>query len=345
MKKIKVLVVDDSALVRNILAQGLARDPAIEVVGTASDPFQSRDKIVQLKPHVLTLDVEMPGMDGVEFLRQLMPQYPLPVIVVSALTKRGAAITLAALEAGAIDVVTKPGIDISRGLHEMLGDLRNKVKMAATVDVSRWKASRETKIPVPKSYALAESTDKVIAIGASTGGTQAIRKLLQSFPVTIPGIVMVQHMPVEFTRHFAESLNRVCALEVKEAKTGDRVLPGRVLIAPGDRHMTVRRSGGIYLVDCRAGEKVCGHRPSVEVLFQSVAKYVGANAIGIMLTGMGNDGATGMLAMRQAGARTIAQDKNTSVVFGMPKAAYECGGAESLLPLDAIPAAVMKMLS
>lgn len=346
MKKIKVLVVDDSALVRDILAQGLAMDPEIEVVGVASDPFAARDKIVWLKPDVLTLDIEMPKMDGVEFLRRLMPQYPLPVVVVSALTKRGAAITLAALEAGAVEVVTKPSTDIARGLNVMLGDLRSKVKIAASVNVSSRKASRKPSIPVKTdSRALAESTDKVIAIGASTGGTEAIRRILQSFPPTIPGVVVVQHMPVGFTRHFADSLNDLCAMEVKEAKTGDRVMPGRALIAPGDRHMTVRRSGGVYLVDCRPGEKVCGHCPSVEVLFQSVATYVGANALGIMLTGMGSDGADGMVAMRRAGARTIAQDETTSVVFGMPRVAYERGGAECLLPLGEIPHTVMQLLS
>lgn len=347
MSKIKVLVVDDSALVRDILSQGLAKDPQIEVVGTASDPYVARDKIVKLKPDVLTLDVEMPRMDGVEFLRRLMPQYPLPVVMVSALTKKGAAITLAALEAGAVEVVTKPSTDIARGLNAMLGDLRNKVKIAASVNVSAWKTNQRTSLKPTKvdNHALAESTDKVIAIGASTGGTQAIRRIVQSFPSTMPGVVIVQHMPAGFTQHFAESLNSISRMEVKEAKTGDRVMPGRVLIAPGGFHMRVRRSGGIYQVECRKGENVNGHCPSVEVLFQSVAKYVGANAIGVMLTGMGGDGAEGMLAMRQAGARTLAQDEATSVVFGMPKVAYQLGGAECLVPLDNIPNKIMKYLS
>ncbi|MEW6171653.1 MAG: chemotaxis response regulator protein-glutamate methylesterase [Bacillota bacterium] len=347
MRKIKVLIVDDSALVRDILAQGLAKDPQIEVVGVASDPYVARDKIVRLRPDVLTLDIEMPRMDGVEFLRRLMPQYPLPVVVVSALTKRGAAVTLAALEAGAVDVVTKPGSDIARGLNAMLGDLRAKVKIAAATNVSAWKVNRQSP-PSPvkvNNRALAESTDKVIAIGASTGGTEAIRRILRTFPSTIPGVVVVQHMPSGFTKHFADSLNEICEMEVKEATTGDRVMPGRALIAPGDRHMIVRRSGGIYLVECRTGENVCGHCPSVEVLFRSVAQYVGANAIGVMLTGMGSDGADGMVAMRQAGARTIAQDEATSVVFGMPKVAYERGGAECLMPLDAIPTAIMSFLT
>ncbi|MEW6574601.1 MAG: chemotaxis response regulator protein-glutamate methylesterase [Bacillota bacterium] len=347
MRRIKVLVVDDSALVRDILAQGLAMDREIEVVGVAGDPYAARDKIIKLRPDVLTLDIEMPRMDGVEFLRRLMPQYPLPVVVVSALTKKGSALTIAAFEAGAVDVVTKPSVDIARGLSAMLGELRTKVKIAAATNVSAWKANRRS-VPEPvkiENKALAESTDKVIAIGASTGGTEAIRRILRVFPATVPGVVVVQHMPAGFTRHFAESLNEVCMMEVKEAQTGDRVMPGRALIAPGDRHMKVRRSGGIYLVDCQTGEKVCGHCPSVEVLFQSVAQQVGPNAIGVILTGMGSDGADGLLAMRRAGARTIAQDEATSVVFGMPKVAYERGGAEFLLPLNAIPKTIIDLLA
>ncbi|MGD0621682.1 MAG: chemotaxis response regulator protein-glutamate methylesterase [Thermacetogeniaceae bacterium] len=347
LNKIKVLVVDDSALVREILSRGLALDPAIEVVGTAADPYSARDKIVQLKPDVLTLDVEMPRMDGVEFLRRLMPQYPMPVVVVSALTKKGAAVTLDALEAGAVEVVAKPSVNVARGLNEMLSDLRSKVKIAAATNVSAWRAMQTSAVQPLKvnSQALRESTDKVIAIGASTGGTEAIRRILRSFPSATPGVVVVQHMPAGFTKHFADNLNDICAMEVLEAKTGDRVLPGRVLIAPGGLQMTVARSGGIYLVSCEPGENVCGHCPSVEVLFESVARCVGANAIGVMLTGMGSDGADGMVAMRKAGARTIAQDEATSVVFGMPKVAYERGGAERLLPLNAIPAAVMNLLN
>lgn len=347
MRKIKVLVIDDSALVREILARGLALDREIEVVGVASDPYMARDKIVRLKPDVLTLDVEMPKMDGVEFLRRLMPQYPLPVVMVSALTKKGAAITLAAMEAGAVDVVTKPSTDIARGLNTMLGELRAKVKIAAAVNVSAWKANQKFSPRLVKmgNQALAESTDKVIAIGASTGGIQAIRRIVQCFPSTMPGVVIVQHMPAGFTRHFADNLNNICEMEVKEAGTGDRVMPGRVLIAPGDCHMRVRRSGGYYLVDCKPGENVSGHCPSVDVLFQSVAKYVGANAIGVILTGMGSDGADGMLAMRRAGARTIVQDEATSVVFGMPKVAYELGGAEFMLPLNSITNMISSLLA
>lgn len=340
-------MVDDSALVREILAQGLGMDPEIEVVGTASNPYIARDKIVQLEPDVLTLDVEMPRMDGVEFLRRLMPQYPLPVVMVSALTREGAKTTLEALEAGAVDYVTKPSSDIARGLTSMMNKLRQKVKMAAIANLQEWKEKKPAAVARLKPVsgaALAESTDKVIAIGASTGGTRAIRQIVQSFPASMPGVVIVQHMPAGFTRHFAENLNDICEMEVLEAKTHDRVMPGRILIAPGGKHMTVRRSGGVYLVECKEGEKVNGHCPSVDVLFHSVARQVGSNAIGLVLTGMGQDGAEGLLAMRQEGARTMAQDEATSVVFGMPKAAYERGGAEFLRPLNTIPQVIMNLL-
>jgi len=249
--KIRVLVVDDSSLVRTVLSNGLSKDPGIEVVGTAPDPFVARDKIVQLKPHVLTLDVEMPRMDGVDFLRRLMPQFPLPVVMVSALTQKGKRITLEALDAGAVDFVTKPATDLERGLEEMMMELRTKVKIAANANVSHWKNKRqflpsERRVHAPK--ALAESTDKVIVIGASTGGTEAIRAIISQFPPTMPGVVIVQHMPPGFTKMFAERLNTVCAMEVKEAETGDRVFNGRILIAPGDIHTRIVRSGGIYQV-------------------------------------------------------------------------------------------------
>ncbi|GBF35110.1 chemotaxis response regulator protein-glutamate methylesterase CheB [Desulfocucumis palustris] len=345
--RIKVLVVDDSALVREILAQGLGMDPEIEVVGAASNPYIARDKIVQLKPDVLTLDVEMPRMDGVEFLRRLMPQYPLPVVMVSALTREGAKTTLEALEAGAVDYVTKPSSDIARGLDSMMNKLRQKVKMAATANLREWKEKKTAaaaKLQPVSGAAPAESTDKVIAIGASTGGTRAIRQIIQSFPASMPGVVIVQHMPAGFTKHFADNLNNICEMEVLEASTNDRIMPGRILIAPGGKHMTVKRSGGVYLVECREGDKVNGHCPSVDVLFHSVAGKVGSNAIGIILTGMGHDGADGLLAMRNAGARTLAQDESTSVVFGMPKVAYELGGAEFLQPIDTIPQVIMNLL-
>ena len=347
MKRIRVLVVDDSALVRELLTAGLAKDPELEVVGSAANPYIARDKIVELRPDVLTLDVEMPRMDGVDFLRRLMPQYPIPVIMVSALTQKGAQITLEALEAGAIDFVTKPSTDVARGLNQMLADLRQKIKMAAKVDLSAWKnraVRRESPGPVKVRTALSESTDKVIAIGASTGGTEAIRRVISAFPANMPGIVIVQHMPPGFTKHFSDNLNEICEMDVQEAKSGDRVMPGRVLIAPGGKHMTVRRSGGIYLVDCQEGENVNGHCPSVDVLFHSVARYVAGNAVGVILTGMGGDGADGLLAMRQAGARTIAQDEATCVVFGMPKVAIDRGGVEKIGPLDSIPQMIVSTL-
>ncbi len=347
-RKIRVLVVDDSSLVRSILTAGLNQDPGIEVVGSAPDPFVARDRIVELRPDVLTLDVEMPRMDGVEFLRRLMPQFPLPVVMVSALTKKGQQITLEALEAGAVDFVTKPSTDVARGLTAMLMELRTKVKIASTANVSHWKNQRTALfagkiLTSPKS--LAESTDKIIAIGASTGGTEAIRQIVTCYPVNTPGVVVVQHMPAGFTRMFAERLNGLCAMQVKEAMSGDRVMPGRILIAPGEKHLRVHRSGGMYEVECRPGEKVSGHCPSVDVMMHSVAAHAGRNAVGIMLTGMGRDGAAGMLAMRQAGARNIAQDKQSSVVFGMPKEAFANGGAEQLVVLTKIAETSLALLA
>ena len=344
---IRVLVVDDSAIVRQILTQGLSADPAIEVVATASNPYIARDKILQYKPDVLTLDVEMPRMNGVEFLRRLMPQYPMPVLMVSSLTERGKQITVEALEAGAVDFVTKPGSDVQRGLNAMLAELRVKVKIVAHANVSQWRNPeyRPTPHKPLQSRALAESTNKIIAIGASTGGTEAIRYILRELPADTPGIVIVQHMPPGFTKMFAERLDEQSAMEVKEAETGDRVLRGRVLVAPGDYHMRVTRSGGVYLVECKQAEKVCGHRPSVEVLFKSVASAAGSNGVGVILTGMGNDGAKGMVAMRQAGATTLAQDEPTSVVFGMPKVAYESGGTDTLLPIQHISGKILSALS
>jgi len=347
MRRIRVLIVDDSSLVRTILAQGLALDPGIEVVGTAADPYAARDKIVELDPDVLTLDVEMPRMDGVEFLRRLMPQHPLPVVMVSGLTGKGKQITLEALEAGAVDFVTKPSTDVARGLNAMLMELRTKVKIASSANVSSWKGKRTNSMAAVLTAGvkpLAESTDKVIAIGASTGGTEAIRQLLQGLPANTPGVVIVQHMPAGFTTLFAARLDSLCAMEVREAQSGDRVQNGRVLIAPGDFHMTVVRSGGLYQVECRRGEKVNGHCPSVDTLMHSVARQVGANSLGVMLTGMGRDGAAGMLAMRRAGARNIAQDEATSVVFGMPKEAYALGGAERLVPLGEIADSILRLI-
>ena len=347
-RAIRVLVVDDSALVRNILSQGLSLDPGIEVVGTAPDPYIARDKIVELQPDVLTLDVEMPRMDGVAFLRKLMPQYPIPIVMVSSLTQRGKQITMEALDAGAVDFVTKPTSNVAAGLTGMLMELRSKVKIASTANVSHWKGRRpvvSSKSTVFTTSALAESTDKVIAIGASTGGTEAIRRVIENFPATTPGTVIVQHMPGGFTKMFSDRLNQLCQMQVKEAEHGDRVRTGLILIAPGGKQMEVVRSGGFYQVRLGNEEKVSGHCPSVDVMMHSVSQHVGANAVGAMLTGMGQDGAEGMLAMKQAGSRCIAQDEASSVVFGMPKVAFEKGGAERLVPLDKISTSLLSLLT
>lgn len=347
--KIKVLVVDDSALVRKILSEGLSKDPMIEVVGQAPDPYAARDLIVKLNPDVLTLDVEMPKMDGVEFLKKLMPQHPIPVIMVSSLTQKGKQITLEALEAGALDFVSKPTSNVKDGLESLISDLIIKVKMASTANVSHWKNKREELFKKAKNgsiqtHSLAETTLKVIAIGASTGGTEAIKAVVDEFPATSPGVVIVQHMPPGFTKMYAERINSSCAMEVIEGKTGDRVIPGRIIIAPGGHHMTVKRSGGEYIVECNKGKQVNGHMPSVTVLFNSVAQHVGKNAIGVMLTGMGRDGADGMKTMKDAGSYNFAQDEKSSVVFGMPKVAIEKGGVDEVLPLDKIAAKVFEKI-
>ena len=336
-KIVRVLIVDDSALVRDILSAGLSSDPEIEVVGTATDPFNAKDKILKLRPDVMTLDVEMPKMDGVEFLHQLMPQFPLPVIMVSALTERGQKITLEALEFGAIDFVTKPKSNVANGLQLMMQELIAKVKVASTANVSHWKdGPKRSEVGQRQARPLAASTNQVIVIGASTGGTEAIKEVISNFPVNAPGVVIVQHMPAGFTKLFADRMNELCAMEVREAANGDSVISGRILIAPGEMQMKVVRSGGSYKVICKEGPKVNGHRPSVEVLMKSAATALGKHAIGIMLTGMGGDGAKGLLAMRQAGARTLAQDEASCIVFGMPRVAWELGAAERLVPLDKI---------
>lgn len=346
-QRIRVLIVDDSALVRQILRDGLAKFADVEVVGTAPDPFVARDKIVQLKPDVMTLDVEMPRMDGVEFLRRLMPQYPMPVVMVSSLTQRGSKITLDALEAGAVDYVSKPSA-LSTSIEELVSEIHAKVVVASRANVKHLMAAKAKRVGAPKPRvsvrALAESTDKVIAIGASTGGTEALRVIAEQLPGPMPGVVVVQHMPGTFTKVYAERIDSLCAMDVKEAETGDRIRAGRMLIAPGGKQMRVRRSGGNYEVVCTEEERVCGHIPSVDVLFRSVAKEVGANAIGVMLTGMGSDGADAMLEMRKAGARTIAQDEASCVVFGMPKEAIARGGVEQIKPIDEIAATILSYL-
>ncbi len=342
--KIKVLVIDDSALARKILTSGLARDPEIEVVGSAPDVYVARDKIVYDKPDVLTLDVEMPRMDGVEFLRRLMPQYPVPVVMVSALTAPGAQVTLEALDNGAIDFVLKPSTSFGNKLEDMIDELLQKIKVASTVDVSRWRNKVRAEVKRPKQAVLHGTTDKVIGIGASTGGTVALKTVIEAFPPDMPGTVIVQHMPPKFTKMFADKLNSISKVEVKEAEDHDRVMKGRVLIAPGGKQMSVIRSGGRYVVRVKDGEKVNGHAPSVDVLFDSIAENVGVNSIGVLLTGMGRDGAEGMARMRATGARTIAQDERTCVVFGMPKEAYEMGAAERLVAIDDVTIEVVRLL-
>ena len=295
---IRVLVVDDSAVVRQILSKELAQDSQIEVVGTAPDPYVARDKIVALKPDVLTLDIEMPRMDGITFLRKLMRYYPLPVIVVSSLTPKGGKLALEALDAGALDVMCKPGAAYT--VKDMSAELIEKIKAAAVADLSKKRAVSAEKKPVLSS--LTRTTNKVVAIGASTGGTQALEEVLTRLPVNSPGITIVQHMPEHFTRSFALRLNEKCTIEVKEGEDGDSVIPGRAIIAPGNKHMLLQRSGARYYIRVKDGPLVCRHRPSVEVLFGSVARYAGRNAIGIMLTGMGGDGAKAMLEMKRNGA-------------------------------------------
>ncbi len=338
-RPIRVLIVDDSAVVRQVLSKALSQEPDIEVVGTATDPFVARDKIVKLKPDVITLDIEMPRMDGITFLRKLMQHHPMPVIILSSLTRKGGELGLQAIEAGAVEVLSKPGGSYSVG--EMGEQLAEKIRAAARArPVSRQAKSKPAAERVASTNL--DLTNKIVAIGASTGGTEAIREVLVRLPPTVPGIVIVQHMPPRFTTAFAERLNGVCAFEVREGQDGDSVYPGRCLIAPGNFHMLLRRSGARYYVNVKTGPMVHHQRPAVDVLFRSVAKAAGRNAVGVILTGMGADGAEGLKLMREAGSYTIGQDEATCVVYGMPKAAYEMGAVEKVLPLDKIAAEIMR---
>lgn len=330
---VKVLIVDDSAIVRQVLSKALSAAKGIEVVGTAPDPYIARDKIASTKPDVITLDIEMPRMDGLTFLSKLMEHYPIPTIVVSSLTKKGGEMAMEALELGAVDVISKPGTAYS--IDEIAPVLVERVKGAAKIDVKGQKSKKSENLVV-KKQSLTKTTNKIIAIGASTGGTIAIEKVLLEMPGNCPGIVVVQHMPHTFTKSFADRLNDICDMEVKEAVQGDSVAPGKVLIAPGNFHMVLKRSGARYFVDIIKAPQVFHQRPSVEVLFNSVAKFAGANAVGLILTGMGADGGAGLLNMRNAGAHTIAQDEKTSVVWGMPGEAVKLGAAEHILPLSKI---------
>lgn len=339
MRPIRVLVVDDSILFRNVLVQSLESDPNIQVVAQAKDPYEARDAIIQYKPDVMTLDVELPRMNGIDFLKKLMPQYPLPVVVISALSDK----VFDALEAGAVDFVNKPRNLERTQLNSFLKqELITKIKIASTAKVGKLKKAEP--VTVGKEIHVTGSS-KIIAIGASTGGTEAIYEVLKQFRRDIPGIVVVQHMPPGFTKMYAERLNNQCEVTVKEAQTGDKVIPGQVLIAPGDRQMKVVKVGECYQVECRGEEKVNGHCPSVDVLFGSVARVAGKNAIGVILTGMGSDGAKGLLEMRKAGAPTIGQDETSSIVYGMPKVAYDIGAVQYRLGLSAISGKVYSLLS
>lgn len=339
---VRVLVVDDSAIVRKILTQELSRYPEIQVVDTAPDPYIARDKILALKPDVLTLDIEMPRMDGLTFLGKLMKHYPMPVIIVSSLTPEGGKMAIEALEIGAVEVMCKPGAAYTVG--EMSQDLAQKIKAAARTKVVRKTGKSETSNAERKKLSLTHTTQKVLAIGASTGGTEALKEVLLRFPPNAPGIVIVQHMPEHFTRAFAERLDGLCAVDVREGKSGDTVTTGKVYIAPGNKHMILNRSGAVYTIIVKNGPRVHHQRPSVDVLFGSVARYAGGNAVGVILTGMGADGAKGLLEMRQAGAHTIAQDEKSCVVFGMPKEAMKLGGAERVTPLQNITREIISFL-
>jgi len=340
----KVLIVDDSALMRQLLTKILSSDPGLEVVGTAGDPFVARDKIKALNPDVLTLDIEMPRMDGLTFLEKLMRGHPMPVIMISSLTDKGADTTLRALGLGAIDYVSKPKVDVSNGTIEQAEEIVAKVKAAAKA-----KVRRPSESPVPpaaltrRTYQFS-ATHKIVAIGASTGGTEALKELLSPLPADFPGIVIVQHMPEAFTRQFADRLDSLCKIRVKEAQNGDRILPGHALLAPGGHHMAVVSKGAEYAVHVYRGERVNRHLPSVDVLFSSCARSMGKNALGVLLTGMGADGAKGMLEMKQAGAFNIAQDESTSVVFGMPREAILLNAVDKVLPLGHIPEALLQRL-
>ncbi len=342
--RIKVLIVDDSAVVRKVFSGALSREEDIDVVGTAPDPFVARDKIVQLKPDVITLDIEMPRMDGLTFLKKLMQYYPMPVIVVSSLTPKGSKTALEALENGAVEVLAKAEGSYSVG--DMSAQLVEKIRMAARAKVNG--SARASAVAHPAataaSLALSETTQKIIAVGASTGGTEAIKEVLMRMPPNIPGMVIVQHMPAQFTTSFAERLDHLCPLRVREAKDGDSVLNGQALIAPGNFHMILKRSGSRYFVNIKEGPMVHHQRPAVDVLFNSVAKYAGSNAVGVILTGMGADGAQGMREMKQAGAKTIAQDEGSCVVFGMPKEAIKLGAVDRVVPLDRIPQEIIHSL-
>ncbi len=339
MKPIRVLIVEDSIVFRELLVQNLGRDSSLQVVATARDPYEARDAIVKYKPDVMTLDVELPRMNGIDFLRKLIPQYPLPVVVISSLSDK----VFDALNAGAVDFVAKPAVSNRAQLEEFIrNELLVKIKIASTVKISKIKKT----VTMQQQHMLVRGGNKIVAIGASTGGTEAIFSVVKNFGTDIPGVVVTQHMPPGFTSMYAKRLNDQCRIQVKEAQTGDRVLPGHMLLAPGgDMHMHLLKVNGVYQVECKRGPKVNGHCPSVDVLFESVAKAAGSDAVGIILTGMGGDGAKGLLAMRKAGAKTIGQDESTCVVYGMPKVAYDLGAVQYQEKLDDIAGRTYALLN
>jgi two-component system chemotaxis response regulator CheB len=350
MAKIRVLIIDDSALIRSLLTEIISKQPDLEVVGAAPDPLVAREMIRALNPDVLTLDVEMPRMDGLDFLEKLMRLRPMPVVMVSTLTERGAEVTMRALELGAIDFVSKPKLGISSGMQQLSSEICDKIRIAAKARLHRHVAPRPSAEAgavdkaVPAKYSRL-STEKVVAIGSSTGGTEAIREVLIRLPADFPAVLITQHMPPGFTRSFAARMNSLSRISVSEAKDGERVLPGHAYIAPGDRHLRLVKSGSNYMLALDDGEPVNRHRPSVEVLFQSVAAVAGANAMGVMLTGMGKDGAIGMLAMREAGSFNIAQDEASCVVFGMPREAIAVGAVQEVLPVTQIADRLLQELT
>ncbi|MFZ2853896.1 MAG: chemotaxis response regulator protein-glutamate methylesterase [Rhodocyclaceae bacterium] len=346
---IRVLVVDDSAVVRQVLSDILGRAPGISVIGAVSDPIFAMERMRREWPDVITLDVEMPRMDGISFLKRIMAHRPTPVVICSSLTQSGAETTLQALAAGALSIISKPTLGLKSFLHDAADDLVGAVRAAARANLRVLaalgqpdaKLTADAILPPPGNHAMLQTTERIVAIGTSTGGTQALEVLLTALPATAPGMVIVQHMPERFTAAFSARLNGLCAIEVLEAQDGQRVIPGRALIAPGGKHMTVRRSGTQYLAEVRDGPPVNRHRPSVDVLFRSVAHFAGRNAMGVIMTGMGDDGARGLKEMRNAGAHTLAQDEASCVVYGMPKEAVKLGAVDRSLPLRALAGAML----
>ena len=345
-QKIRVLIVDDSAVIRKLLEKIFSSAPDIEVVGTAQDPYIARDKLVSLKPDVMTLDVEMPRMDGISFLEKVMQHFPTRTIIFSSLAKTGSETYLRALEAGAIEIMEKPSIDVSQSLESLAAGFIEKVRAVARARINPVKKIVQANGPVQKiaPTSLARTTHQLLAVASSTGGTEALKVFLSGMPADIPGTLVVQHMPPGFTKSFADNLNKMFPFEVKEAEEGDQVVPGRVLIAPGNYHMEIHRSGAFYHVKLHQGPTLHSVRPAADYMMKSVAKYVGKNALGVVLTGMGKDGAEGLLEMKNAGAYTVAQNEETCVVYGMPAAAVALGAADKVLPLDKIAGDLLHQL-